>query len=1132
MQPDRVSELEEEHEAVEGELSATLDPRHRVRLERQLRRIESEMERAGRGAPSGAAPLQAPQLPDDFVQRPEALDALIAALTDDAPRAAPLTIALWGAPGFGKTTLADAACHDPRVRAAFPGGILRTALGQSPGDLAGRVADWIEALTGQRPGYTTAAAAAAALADALRDLACLLVIDDVWDRDDLEPFLHAGPRCAYLLTTRDRGKLPGGARILPVEAMRPHEAVALIAAGLPPGEKPALSRLAGRLGEWPLLLKLVNGALREQTDAGLPLATAIDDVTERLDEAGPAEFDASSPASRNGAVAATLGLSLHLLAADELQRFYELAAFPEDLDIPLTAIEQLWGARGSLKPSGVRALCGKLARLSLLLAYDAAAATIRLHDAIRDYLLHDRSAELPAAHAALLDAYLPPPADWPALPPGETYLWRNLAAHLRGAGRGDELRALLLDARYLSAKLAAAGAGPLLADFDAVGAPLDPPLRAIRRALELAAPDIDAGRATLAGELIGRLLDDPSPEVRALLARAATAAERPWLRPLTRSLTPPGDPLLRVLDGHDDVVRALAVTPDGRHVVSAGNDGLVLVWDLAAYGPPRRLEGHGAAVAAVEVTPDGRRIVSAGIDGRLIVWDFAGGAAERTIELPIGPAALALAPDGRLAYAAVPGGVWIVDLTDGSIAPGPPGREPIAVTPEGAPITLLDGSPTLHLPDGTRRPFELRQLEPGGLDLAVGLAVTPDGRELLAVTNGDVPVVLDIATGRELRRLAAGGGAPTPGFTADGQRTILARGGDLVTVALQWNLVGAAPAQGRYRDAHDSQITALRTTPDGRALISAGADEVVKVWDLSLLGGDVLQGPSGADLLAVTASPRGCFAFVRSIDFYVIVLDARRPGEYGLPLHGAHQGHVMALVATPDGASALTASEDGSLVLWRLEDGAALRTLRGHTAGVNGVAITPDGRRAVSCGGDGTLRVWDVERGTEDGAALPLPAEHTGWTNPLCVTVDGRYAVFTANEIHPVVFDLERRALLGPLEGHRGACFSVAALGDGPRALTGSRDGTVRMWDLSTRETLAELWCGSRVFGLAATRDSRRAVATTWDRDILVWDLERSALLARFAGESPIVVCAIAADGRTIVAGERSGRVHVLELEG
>jgi predicted ATPase len=82
-------------------------------------------------------------------------------------------------------------------------------------------------------------------------------------------------------------------------------------------------------------------------------------------------------------------------------------------------------------------------------------------------------------------------------------------------------------------------------------------------------------------------------------------------------------------------------------------------------------------------------------------------------------------------------------------------------------------------------------------------------------------------------------------------------------------------------------------------------------------------------------------------------------------------------------------------------------------------------------------------------------------------------------------------SLMRTLEGHSGGVWSVALSGDGKRALSGSDDNTLKVWDLQSGEVIA---C--------------------------------------FSGESAIWCCAIAPDGKTIVAGEASGRVHFLRLEG
>lgn len=52
------------------------------------------------------------------------------------------------------------------------------------------------------------------------------------------------------------------------------------------------------------------------------------------------------------------------------------------------------------------------------------------------------------------------------------------------------------------------------------------------------------------------------------------------------------------------------------------------------------------------------------------------------------------------------------------------------------------------------------------------------------------------------------------------------------------------------------------------------------------------------------------------------------------------------------------------------------------------------------------------------------------------------------------------------------------------------------------------------------------------DNTLKVWDLSSGNVIASFTGESPIACCDVAADGVTIVAGDKSGRVYFLQLEG
>src|SRR3954451_2717572 len=210
-------------------------------------------------------PMMAPEPPADYVQRPQEFDALKRQLLDSKGDAVAITAALKGAGGYGKTTLATALAHDPDIQDAYFDGILWVELGEKPENLLAIISDLIKVLTGEPPGLQTLGAASAELGAALGDRRILLIIDDVWREQDLRPFLQGGPNTTRLVTTRLDRVVPHKAFRQPLDAMQPGEAVELLTSGLPRAEvdlqRDAFRRLSERVGEWALLLKLVNGFL-------------------------------------------------------------------------------------------------------------------------------------------------------------------------------------------------------------------------------------------------------------------------------------------------------------------------------------------------------------------------------------------------------------------------------------------------------------------------------------------------------------------------------------------------------------------------------------------------------------------------------------------------------------------------------------------------------------------------------------------------------------------------------------------------------------------------------------------------------------------------------------------------------
>ena len=69
-------------------------------------------------------------------------------------------------------------------------------------------------------------------------------------------------------------------------------------------------------------------------------------------------------------------------------------------------------------------------------------------------------------------------------------------------------------------------------------------------------------------------------------------------------------------------MRALACTADGKTAYAAGDNRIVTCWDLSTAAKTATLKSHQARITALALTPDGKRLVSASRDTTLLVWEL------------------------------------------------------------------------------------------------------------------------------------------------------------------------------------------------------------------------------------------------------------------------------------------------------------------------------------------------------------------------------------------------------------------------------------------------------------------------------------------------------------------------------
>ncbi|MFJ7158646.1 NB-ARC domain-containing protein [Streptomyces sp. NPDC101118] len=1077
----------------------------------------------GGAAPAGDPPPPAPpSVPEWVVDRREGARAVAAVCRPPrrgargrgraGRRTVGITTSLDGAGGFGKTTLATVVRASGRVRRHFRGRVYTVTIGRDVrgrAAVAAKVAEVTRFITGDTTAFDDPALAGAHLGRLLDQRPrTLLVLDDVWEPEQLEPFLLGGAPCVRLVTTRVPAVLPPGTQRVRVDEMSPAQARAVLTHGLPPLPPDTVTGLLHATGRWALLLRLTNRLVARRIATGGEPADVARAVLRALRDRGPAAVDGppaprdtpldlDDPARRAQAVRATVEAATTLLSAGGARRLAELAVFAEDEAVPVPLVARLWAATGGLDEEAVRALCAQLDALSLVALNPERGGRISLHDVLRDYLRSELGAsELRALHGLLVDTARdglagsdadgvlagapgaavsreaagtaparepagpardrPRPAPWD-LPDG--YLHDHLVEHLLGAGRTAGAEALAGDLRWVESRLLRRGPTAPWADLDRIPTASAAALaRDITRVAHLLTPTEPAG--ALVQVLHSRLA--PLPHWGPQVAAREPLVPRPRLGNRWDPPDLPEPALRRTLLGHDGGVTGLAASPDGEWLASVGLDGTVRRWD-ARSGRELDRRDHEHPLTALAVAPDGTWLAAGDAHGAVLLWYVErGGPLVRGVR-PVpggGPVrTLAAVPrsNGVVWLAVLDAAQRVVTLWDPATCRNTGRLEAeedvagFAAAPDGSLLA------TTHLGGRTRRwdGGTLSEVGPrsgGGTTTWTRVAVVPGGER----------------TERVARVPAASG-------PAAGAPPMLLVGAESGSTALD----GCDHAgRERHPGGHEGPVLALAAGPHGRWLASGGQDGTVRFW------------------------------------------------------------------TRHDGVGAADGTRDGAAAAGRTRNGGVRTELRAHAGQVDALAVAPDGEWLASAGSDGAVRIWDAP--VTGGAGAPRaegPAAHPerrtdGRAAHPERQTDGRAAHPERRTDGRVPYPERRvegpgaprqqgtgRAAAGrhPGAGRSEPLALVAVEADGARFLTADRHrGTVRIWHLvrggseyHPRHDSSERWLAVTPGGAPVSLDSYGIVSVA------------GSLLEQ---PRPVSACALSGDGHWLAAADDRGTVRLFDL--
>ncbi|CUA72682.1 putative WD repeat-containing protein alr3466 [Nostoc sp, PCC 7120] [Rhizoctonia solani] len=445
---------------------------------------------------------------------------------------------------------------------------------------------------------------------------------------------------------------------------------------------------------------------------------------------------------------------------------------------------------------------------------------------------------------------------------------------------------------------------------------------------------------------------------------------------------------------------------------------------------------------------------------------------------------------------------------------------------------------------------------------------------MIAAGFGSILHLYDVASSQMIGELQGHNRAiRSLAFLPNGKR--LVSGSDDFTVCI-WDTNNLQIVSGPFTE-HTDSVSALKASPGGRFLVSAGLDDTVRIWNTETWQSRILFRNTGV-VRSIVFSPDGSRLLSGSADGNVRIWEVEGfSDEHAMTnqLEG-HDKWVRSAAFSACGTYLISGSDDKTVCIWDLQSKKLVRGPLKHNREVLIVGASPNNERIFSVSQDRFVHVWSKQAGELEYTIGPIETDdqddisydkfrpvaficdgrrvvcgsksgkiymqdgseptrsltgHDGAVYSIAFSPDGRLLASGSTNGSLIIWDISTgEMLLSPLKGHYGRVNCITFSPDGTQIASGSEDRTIRLWSSLTGTPVGNPLRGhdDMISSVAFSPGGSHLVSGSEDKTVRIWDVTSGQSIALFQGHTDVVLSvAFSPEGTQVVSGSADTTIRL-----